>query len=170
MAVLPQNYSILQLFAIPPIRVTGPPMVVARRDSANHYHPPFRYDAVLMLPVTLGLLENSALDRISDFRCIRCKRPGRETQNAIDALRGLKRVSLAHHPTPVEPTFRLDRWSSSLGKRDDCTGVGTGGNKTRKIEFLMADALATWHKNRNRMGCGMRAKAASVQSTLFGSP
>jgi len=27
-------------------------------------------------------------------------------------------------------------------KRDDCTGLGTGGNKTRKLEFLMADALA----------------------------
>jgi L-cysteate sulfo-lyase len=26
-------------------------------------------------------------------------------------------------------------------KRDDCTGLGTGGNKTRKLEFLMADAL-----------------------------
>jgi 1-aminocyclopropane-1-carboxylate deaminase/D-cysteine desulfhydrase-like pyridoxal-dependent ACC family enzyme len=65
--------------------------------------------------------------------------------NAIDVLRGLKRVSLAHLPTPVEP---LDRLSALLGgprvwvKRDDCTGLGTGGNKTRKIEFLMADALA----------------------------
>jgi D-cysteine desulfhydrase family pyridoxal phosphate-dependent enzyme len=65
--------------------------------------------------------------------------------NAIDALRGLKRVSLAHLPTPVEP---LDRLSALLGgprvwvKRDDCTGLATGGNKTRKIEFLMADALA----------------------------
>jgi D-cysteine desulfhydrase family pyridoxal phosphate-dependent enzyme len=65
--------------------------------------------------------------------------------NAIDALRGLERLSLAHLPTPVES---LDRLSALLAgprvwvKRDDCTGLGTGGNKTRKVEFLMADALA----------------------------
>lgn len=27
-------------------------------------------------------------------------------------------------------------------KRDDCTGLAGGGNKTRKLEFLMGDALA----------------------------
>lgn len=55
------------------------------------------------------------------------------------------RVFLAHLPTPLE---RLDRLSEALGgpdiwiKRDDCTGLSTGGNKTRKLEFLMAEALA----------------------------
>ena len=55
------------------------------------------------------------------------------------------RVFLAHLPTPLE---RLDRLSKELGgpeiwiKRDDCTGLSTGGNKTRKLEFLMAEALA----------------------------
>ncbi len=55
------------------------------------------------------------------------------------------RVSLAHLPTPLELMPRL---SKHLGgpniyvKRDDCTGLGTGGNKTRKLEFLMADAVA----------------------------
>ncbi len=50
---------------------------------------------------------------------------------------------LAHLPTPLE---RLDRLSKELGgpeiwiKRDDCTGLSTGGNKTRKLEFLMAEA------------------------------
>lgn len=54
------------------------------------------------------------------------------------------RVALAHLPTPLEP---LDRLSEMLGgpriwvKRDDCTGLATGGNKTRKLEFLMAEAL-----------------------------
>lgn len=54
------------------------------------------------------------------------------------------RVTLAHLPTPLEP---MDRLSEALGgprifiKRDDCTGLATGGNKTRKLEFLMADAL-----------------------------
>ena len=55
------------------------------------------------------------------------------------------RVSLAHLPTPLEP---LPRLSQELGgpaiwlKRDDCTGLATGGNKTRKLEFLMGEALA----------------------------
>ncbi len=55
------------------------------------------------------------------------------------------RVRLAHLPTPLEPMPRL---SAALGgpelwiKRDDCTGLSTGGNKTRKLEFLMAEAVA----------------------------
>jgi L-cysteate sulfo-lyase len=54
-------------------------------------------------------------------------------------------VELAHLPTPLEP---LPRLSEHLGgpqiwvKRDDCTGLATGGNKTRKLEFSMAEALA----------------------------
>lgn|SRR5579863_2192 len=55
------------------------------------------------------------------------------------------RIRLGHLNTPLEPMPRL---SELLGgptlyiKRDDCTGLATGGNKTRKLEFLMADALA----------------------------
>jgi L-cysteate sulfo-lyase len=55
------------------------------------------------------------------------------------------RVRLAHLPTPLE---HLPRLSHTLGgpeiwiKRDDCTGMSSGGNKTRKLEFLMADARA----------------------------
>ena len=54
------------------------------------------------------------------------------------------RVSLAHLPTPLE---HLPRFSKHLGgpqiwvKRDDCTGLASGGNKTRKLEFVMGDAL-----------------------------
>jgi L-cysteate sulfo-lyase len=54
------------------------------------------------------------------------------------------RLRFAHLPTPLEPMKRL---SAALGganlwiKRDDCTGLATGGNKTRKLEFLMADAM-----------------------------
>jgi len=54
------------------------------------------------------------------------------------------RLRFAHLPTPIEP---LDRLSMLLGgpriwiKRDDCTGLATGGNKARKLEFLMADAI-----------------------------
>lgn len=55
------------------------------------------------------------------------------------------RLFFAHLPTPLEPMPRL---TAELGgptfyvKRDDCTGLGMGGNKTRKLEFLMAEAVA----------------------------
>jgi D-cysteine desulfhydrase len=57
----------------------------------------------------------------------------------------LARVPIAYLPTPLEP---LPRLTAQLGgpelwiKRDDQTGLATGGNKTRKLEFLAADALA----------------------------
>lgn len=60
------------------------------------------------------------------------------------ALSKFPRVSLGHLPTPLEPLRRL---SQELGgppvwiKRDDCTGLATGGNKVRKLEFLMGEAL-----------------------------
>ncbi len=55
------------------------------------------------------------------------------------------RVSLAHLPTPLE---HLPRLSSALGgpdiyiKRDDCTGLATGGNKTRKLEYSIGEAVS----------------------------
>ncbi len=55
------------------------------------------------------------------------------------------RLHFAHLPTPLEP---MESLSKALGgpqlwvKRDDCTGLAGGGNKTRKLEFLLADALA----------------------------
>ena len=53
------------------------------------------------------------------------------------------RARFAHLPTPLEPAPRL---STELGidlwiKRDDCTGLAGGGNKTRKLEFLLGEAL-----------------------------
>ena len=54
------------------------------------------------------------------------------------------RVSLAHLPTPLEYLPRLTKHLNGPNiyvKRDDCTGLGTGGNKTRKLEFLIADAI-----------------------------
>jgi L-cysteate sulfo-lyase len=65
----------------------------------------------------------------------------------MDATRpaaGSQRLRLAHLPTPLE---RLERLSRELGgpriwvKRDDLTGLAGGGNKTRKLEFLLGDAL-----------------------------
>jgi D-cysteine desulfhydrase family pyridoxal phosphate-dependent enzyme len=60
-------------------------------------------------------------------------------------LRGRPRVRLAHLPTPLEP---CDRLRDAVGgprvwiKRDDCTGLAGGGNKTRKLEFLLGRAIA----------------------------
>lgn len=54
----------------------------------------------------------------------------------------IPRVEITHTPTPIEFAPRL---SAELGcelffKRDDCTGLAGGGNKTRKLEYLLADA------------------------------
>ena len=54
------------------------------------------------------------------------------------------RVSLGHLNTPIEFLPNLTRILSGPNiyiKRDDCTGLATGGNKTRKLEFLMAEAM-----------------------------
>lgn len=54
------------------------------------------------------------------------------------------RLHFAHLPTPLEPMENLTRLLGGPTlwvKRDDCTGLATGGNKTRKLEFLIADAL-----------------------------
>jgi D-cysteine desulfhydrase len=62
-------------------------------------------------------------------------------------------------PTPIEPLTRLSR---ELGgpeiwvKRDDLLGLAGGGNKTRKLEFLVADALAK--------GCDTLVTTGAVQS------
>lgn len=69
----------------------------------------------------------------------------------LDALEryvaGLPRVALGLFPTPL---IRLDRVSEDLAvdlwmKREECSGLALGGNKTRKLEFVLADALAKGH-------------------------
>ena len=71
----------------------------------------------------------------------------------------LPRVSLAHLPTPLE---EVPRFSDAVGgpriyvKRDDCTGMAFGGNKTRHNEFILADAL--------RQGADVLVWGAGVQS------
>src|SRR3569833_2073490 len=58
-------------------------------------------------------------------------------------------VRFAHLPPPLEPLPRLTAALAAHGsgpqlwiKRDDCTGLAGGGNKTRKLEYLLGDALA----------------------------
>ncbi|MGA7193569.1 MAG: D-cysteine desulfhydrase family protein [Anaerolineales bacterium] len=71
----------------------------------------------------------------------------------------ISRVRFAHLPTPVE---ELPRLSATLGgprilvKRDDQTGLAFGGNKTRKLEFLVAEA--------QEQGAKMMISAGAVQS------
>ena len=73
----------------------------------------------------------------------------------------MTRFTLAHLPTPLEPADRLGA-ALRLGpgrlwvKRDDCTGLATGGNKARKLELLLADALGA--------GCDVLVTAGGPQS------
>ncbi len=58
-------------------------------------------------------------------------------------MKTIPRLNFAHLPTPIE---ELPRLTEALGgprilvKRDDQTGLAFGGNKTRKLEFLVAEA------------------------------
>jgi D-cysteine desulfhydrase family pyridoxal phosphate-dependent enzyme len=62
----------------------------------------------------------------------------------MPSLDQLPRTRLQHAPTPLE---HLPRLTAALGgpqlwvKRDDCTGLALGGNKVRKLEFLLGEAL-----------------------------
>ena len=55
-----------------------------------------------------------------------------------------ERIKLGHFPTPIEYLKNITEHLNGPQiyiKRDDCTGLATGGNKTRKLEFLMPDAI-----------------------------
>ncbi len=71
----------------------------------------------------------------------------------------IPRLRFAHLPTPIEV---LPRLSATLGgprilvKRDDQTGLAFGGNKTRKLEFLVAEA--------QEQGAKMMISAGAIQS------
>jgi D-cysteine desulfhydrase len=71
----------------------------------------------------------------------------------------IKRLYFAHLPTPIEALPRLSEFLGGprlLVKRDDQTGLAFGGNKTRKLEFLVAEAQA--------QGAKMLISAGAVQS------
>jgi L-cysteate sulfo-lyase len=74
-------------------------------------------------------------------------------------MKTLPRLRIAHLPTPIEPMPRL---AAALGgpalliKRDDQTGLAMGGNKTRKLELLVAEAQAN--------GARMLITAGAIQS------
>lgn len=63
---------------------------------------------------------------------------------AVERFDRIPRLALGHYPTPVE---KLTRLRQALGggpklyiKRDDYTGPGFGGNKVRKLEYLLSEA------------------------------
>ncbi len=74
-------------------------------------------------------------------------------------LAHIEKTSLGFFPTPL---VELSKLSQFLGgpkifmKRDDLTGLALGGNKTRKLEYIMADAL--------RQGCDTVITAGAAQS------
>jgi len=82
------------------------------------------------------------------------------TSDALARLAAIERVPLLLGPSPVH---RLERLTEHLGgaslwaKREDCnSGLAYGGNKTRKLEYLAADALAK--------GCDTLLSIGGVQS------
>ena len=55
-----------------------------------------------------------------------------------------ERIKLGHFPTPIEYLKNITEHLNGPQiyiKRDDCTGLASGGNKTRKLEFLMASGI-----------------------------
>src|SRR5438105_12073065 len=63
-----------------------------------------------------------------------------------DRLAAFPRLGLANLPTPLEPMKRL---TARFGgprlwvKREDATGLGLGGNKLRKLDYVLREALAS---------------------------
>jgi D-cysteine desulfhydrase len=83
------------------------------------------------------------------------------------------RAKIAHLPTPLEPLPQLtvhlagpELWV----KRDDQTGLATGGNKTRKLEFLVADALQQKADTLITCGAGQsnHARQTAAAAAKFG--
>jgi 1-aminocyclopropane-1-carboxylate deaminase/D-cysteine desulfhydrase-like pyridoxal-dependent ACC family enzyme len=85
----------------------------------------------------------------------------------VDAVSPPQRLRLAVTPTPLQPMARL---GAHLGfadgalwvKRDDLTGLGAGGNKARKLDYLVADAKA---KGCDTLLTGGAAQSNHVRTT-----
>ena len=82
-----------------------------------------------------------------------------------DALARMPRVALVDAPTPIQPLKRIEEaMGPALNgiklyvKRDDLMGLGGGGNKLRKLEYLMGDAAAN--------GCDTIIATGGIQSNF----
>lgn len=72
----------------------------------------------------------------------------RLTHHLTHRLARFPRLGLAHLPTPLEPMRQLTAHLAKDGacprlwvKREDCTGVGLGGNKLRKLDYVLSEAI-----------------------------
>ena len=82
---------------------------------------------------------------------------------SLEPLAALPRVRLAVLPTPLDEAPRLTKALAGpsgapriLVKRDDLTGLAMGGNKVRKLEYHLGDALAR--------GCDVLITSGAIQS------
>jgi 1-aminocyclopropane-1-carboxylate deaminase/D-cysteine desulfhydrase-like pyridoxal-dependent ACC family enzyme len=73
---------------------------------------------------------------------------------ATGGFEGVPRVQLATLPTPLERGPELPGGVRLWVKRDDLTGLGAGGNKARKLEFLCGEALAAGARSLVTVGAG----------------
>jgi len=85
----------------------------------------------------------------------------------------IPRITFAHLPTPVEELPRLSKFLQGpkiFVKRDDQTGLAFGGNKTRKLEYLVADALARSAKTLLTTGAGQsnHCRQTAAAAARFG--
>lgn len=91
----------------------------------------------------------------------------RTTLAVDDALAAVPKVALATLPTPLERGPELPGGARLWVKRDDLTGLGTGGNKARKLEFLCGEAMAAGARSLVTVGaaqsnhCRMTAAAGA---------
>ncbi len=72
------------------------------------------------------------------------------------------RTQIVHAPTPLEPLPNLSRHFGDYHlhvKRDDCTGLGMGGNKVRQLEFYFGEAMS--------LGCDTILITGAVQSNYM---
>jgi 1-aminocyclopropane-1-carboxylate deaminase/D-cysteine desulfhydrase-like pyridoxal-dependent ACC family enzyme len=93
---------------------------------------------------------------------------GTELATVRERLDGVPRSPLATLPTPLERGRGLPGGARLWVKRDDLTGLGGGGNKARKLEFLCAEALQAGARALVTVGaaqsnhCRMTAAAGAV--------
>ena len=84
------------------------------------------------------------------------------THSPLPELASYPKVRLGHVPTPLEFMPRLSSRFEPLQlyvKRDDCTGLGFGGNKVRQLEYYLGDALSK--------GCDTVLSTGAIQSNFM---
>lgn len=85
-------------------------------------------------------------------------------------LAGVPRARLATLPTPLERGPELPGGARLWVKRDDLTGLGAGGNKVRKLEFLCGEAIAVGARSLVTVGAAQsnHCRATAAAGTVLG--